>query len=221
MCATSNASRELQNRAYRQDPASLEPGVPGMAATFGDRLLRPGASSTAWTPLTVARIRCVPGTGRAATIAVWFRRPPASHWLCDPGLPARAVIEVPDSITGHSGRTARDGRRRVAVPGLRPGLHRGVRELGGAPLERENLGIADHAVADLDRPADGLVAVPGTGPVHHSTQVRDQRLTDLPGGGVPQVGRAVVDCVIVHCLACREHWFGERGGPRPFKAHAL
>src|SRR5208282_4598333 len=35
--------------------------------------LPPGASSTAWTPLTMARIRCMPGTGRAATIAVWSR----------------------------------------------------------------------------------------------------------------------------------------------------
>jgi len=73
----------------------------------------------------------------------------------------------------------------VATCGLPPGSHPGVRELGGASLERENLGVADHAVADLGRPADGLVAVPGVGPVHHGTQVRDQRLADFPGGGVP------------------------------------
>ena len=62
----------------------------------------------------MARIRCMPGTGRAATMAVWSRRPPASHWLCDPDLPAHAVSEVPDSIAGHPGRTARDGRRQAA-----------------------------------------------------------------------------------------------------------
>lgn len=47
-------------------------------------------------------------------------------------------------------------------------LHRGVRELGRAPLERENLGIEDHAVTDLDRPADRLVAVPGAGVLQHA-----------------------------------------------------
>ena len=64
--------------------------------------------------MTMARIRCMPGTGRAAAIAVWSRRRPASYWLCDPGLPAHAVSEVPDSIAGHPGRTARDGRRQAA-----------------------------------------------------------------------------------------------------------
>jgi hypothetical protein len=38
---------------------------------------------------------------RAATMAVWSRRPPARHWLCDPDLPAYAVSGVPDSIVGH------------------------------------------------------------------------------------------------------------------------
>ena len=43
--------------------------------------------------------------------------------------------------------------RRWPRLGFPLGLHPGVRELGGAPLERKNLRIADHAVADLDRPA--------------------------------------------------------------------
>jgi hypothetical protein len=79
------------------DPASLEPGLSGGAATLGDGR----------TPVTMACIGCMPGTGRVATIAVWSRRPPASHWLCDPDLPAHAVTEVPASIAGRPGRMAR------------------------------------------------------------------------------------------------------------------
>ena len=51
--------------AISADPASLEPGLPGGAATPGDGR----------TPVTMARIGCMPGTGHAATIAVWSRRP--------------------------------------------------------------------------------------------------------------------------------------------------
>ena len=41
---------------------------------------------------------------------------------------------------------------------------------------------------------DRVVARPRrAGPVEDRPQVREQRLADLPGGGVPQVGRAVVD----------------------------
>ena len=51
----------------------------------------------------------------------------ASHWLCDPDLPAHAVSEVPDSIAGHPGRMARDGpsRPQVAAPGLSAGAYIG------------------------------------------------------------------------------------------------
>ena len=58
--------------------------------------------------------RCISGTGRAATMAVWSRRPPTRRWLCDPDVPAYAVSEVPASIAGHRGGTARDGRRQAA-----------------------------------------------------------------------------------------------------------
>ena len=62
----------------------------------------------------MARIRCKPGTGHAATKPSGPAACLAGHWLCDPDLPAHAVSEVPDSIAGHPGRMARDGRRQAA-----------------------------------------------------------------------------------------------------------
>jgi len=105
-------------------------------------------------------------------------------------LSTQPLVTLSITVQGHLDgfialRSPGDQIALVATCGLPPGSHPGVRELGGAPLERKDLGIADHAVADLGRQADGLVAVPGVGPVHHGTQVREQRLADFPGGGVP------------------------------------
>ena len=126
--ATRLASPAMDLPSITADPASLEPGLPRRAATLGDRPLAAGRMFHDRTPLTMARIRCIPGTGRAATIAVWSRRPPAGHWLCDPDLPAHAVTELSASIAGRPGRTARGpavGRPQVAAPGRSAGLTSG------------------------------------------------------------------------------------------------
>ena len=76
-------------------------------------------------------------------------------------------------------------------------------------------------VLDLDGPAEGLVHLPGVRSLQHRPQERDQRLADVPGRGVPEVRRGVVDAVVVHVVADVEHRFVERGGARPLEAHAL
>ena len=70
-------------------------------------------------------------------------------------------------------------------------------------LEGQDARVEDDPVADLDGPPDRVVRVPRPGAGEHRAQVRKQGLAYLPGGGVPQVGRAVVHGVI------------ERRGGRP------
>jgi hypothetical protein len=82
--------------------------------------------------------RCISGTGRAAAMAVWSRRPPARHWLCDPDLPGCAVSGVPASIAGvvagRSGTAA--GRPQVAAPGVPAGAY--IRVCGNSTERRWN-----------------------------------------------------------------------------------
>ncbi len=59
------------------------------------------------------------------------------------------------------------------------------------------------------------------GPGEYGSQVGKQRLADLPGGGIPQVGRAVVDGVVRDVGADGEGRVVERGGPRPTEGHRL
>ena len=75
--------------------------------------------------------------------------------------------------------------------------------LGGPTLERQDRGVADPAVADLDGALDRLVGVPCLGTAEHRLHERQQRLAVLPRGRVPEVGRAVVDGVVVHAVRRR------------------
>jgi len=68
----------------------------------------------------------------------------------------------------------------------RPGA---VRELCLPLLELQHTRVQDHAVADFDRSADGLVLCPGLGARDHSIEERKQGLADFPAGGIPEVGR--------------------------------
>ena len=96
------------------DPASLKPCLPGRAATLGDRPLPAGRKFRGMDALDHgpyslhAGYRPCGGDSRLVP-------PPAGQLLAlRSGLPAHAVSEVPDSIAGHPGRTARDGCRQAA-----------------------------------------------------------------------------------------------------------
>jgi len=83
--APSRASRPRRTA----DPAFLEPGLPGRAATLGDRLLAAGHKFHSMDapdhgPYSL-HARCRPCGGDSRVV------PPAGHWLCDPDLPAHAV----------------------------------------------------------------------------------------------------------------------------------
>ncbi len=88
-------------------------------------------------------------------------------------------------------------------------------------LEGQDRGIADGSVADLDSASDRVTSVPGIPPGEHRPQVRQQRLADLPRGGVPQVGRAVVDAVVVDVVPDDEGRLSAGGGSCPGETHAL
>src|SRR6478609_4551266 len=88
-----------------------------------------------------------------------------------------------------------------------------------AVLEGQDARVLDDTVADLDRPPDGLVRVPARGTGEHRTQVRQERLADLPGGRVPQIRRAVINAVIADVIADGEHRLSEGCRARPAEAH--
>ena len=70
-----------------------------------------------------------------------------------------------------------------------------MRILRCTALEGKDGGILDDAVTDLDGPTNGGVRVPGAPSAQDRSEEREQRLAVLPGRGVPQIRRAVVDGV--------------------------
>src|SRR5215207_1519748 len=88
-----------------------------------------------------------------------------------------------------------------------------VGKLRRAALEREDLRVQDAAVADLDRPGEGRARLPSLEPGHQRRQVRKQRPADLPGRGIPEQRRAVVDAVVEAPATDVEDRIGERGRP--------
>src|SRR5450631_3418535 len=96
-----------------------------------------------------------------------------------------------------------------------------VRELRRTTLEGQDLGVLDPAIADLDSPADRLVRVPRRRPGDHCPEVRQQRFADLPGGGIPEIRRAVIHGVVVHALTYLAHRILERRGARPLEPHTV
>ena len=79
----------------------------------------------------------------------------------------------------------------------------------------------DHAALDLQRAPNRLVGLPRRGAAEDRAYERQQRLADLPGGGVPQVGRAVVHRVVVHVAADLDGRLHERRRLRPGESHAF
>ena len=69
--------------------------------------------------------------------------------------------------------------------------------------------------------ADRLVGVPCLRPAEHGLHEGQQRLAVLPRRRVPQVGRAVVDGVVVHPVRDGEHRVVERRRHGPREPHAL
>ena len=67
------------------------------------------------------------------------------------------------------------GRRALALGRQRP-----VRVLQGAALERQDGGILDDPVTNLDGPTNGDVRVPDGGSAHDRAQEREYRLAVLP-----------------------------------------
>jgi hypothetical protein len=61
------------------------------------------------------------------------------------------------------------------------GPQRKVRIRRCAALEGQDVRIPDHPVADLDRPANGVVRLPGVAAGHDGAQEGEERLADLPG----------------------------------------
>src|SRR3954454_2228773 len=99
----------------------------------------------------------------------------------------------------------------------------------GFPVRRQRLAVLegedrrghDQAVLNLDRAPDGGVGLPGVGAGHHDLQERRQRLPDLPGRGVPEIGRTVVDGVVLDMVANLDDRLVEAGRARPAEAHPL
>ena len=113
-----------------------------------------------------------------------------------------------EQVRGH-----RDCRRR---PSHGLGRRAGVDRLSTHPpdrvrvgivavLKRQDAGIENDAVADLDRPGDRRGRIPRRRPGQNGFDVGQQRLADLPGRRVPQVGRAVVHGVVVHAVRHLDH----------------
>src|SRR4029450_13220896 len=88
-------------------------------------------------------------------------------------------------------------------------------------LEGQDGGILDDAVTDLDGPTNGGVRVPSATSIQDRAEEGKQRLAVLPGRGVPQIRRALVDGVIEHSVADFEDRGGERRGTRPAESHGL
>ncbi len=64
------------------------------------------------------------------------------------------------------------------------------------------------------------VVIPRRRPGQDGFDVRQQRLADLPGRRVPQVGRTVVHGVIVHAVRHLDDRLGKRGRSCPAETHA-
>jgi hypothetical protein len=82
-------------------------------------------------------------------------------------------------------------------------------------LEGQDVRIQHSPVEDLDRPAHRLIGLPRVTPGKHRRQVGKQRLADLPGRRIRQVGRAVVDRIVGDVRADDERRPLKRGRARP------
>src|SRR5215212_1036128 len=124
-----------------------------------------------------------------------------------------ASLRVPPCLSGVRARMRRSScaeAKRPAAEWSSSGRQRQVRVLGRTPLEGQDGGILDDTVADLDGSTNGVVRVPGGASCHDGGKEGEERLADLPGRGVPQVGRAVVDGVVEHVVTDQEGRVGER-----------
>src|SRR6478609_449410 len=184
------------------------PGSRGLASTGPDTCSRrPTCRSTGWPPRPVsARAPRCASTSRP----LWDSRPWPTVAPTGRSRPERP-------------RPRRPGPRAPQHPAYDPSSRRErqVRVLRRAALERQDRRVLDLAVPDLDRPPDRRVRVPGLRPAHDRRQEGQQRLADLPRGGVPEVGRAVVDGVVEHVVADEEGGVGEGRRLRPAETHAL
>src|SRR6476646_9932356 len=198
--AVGPAMPALFTRTSRPPRASSVPSIHRSTAA--------GSATSTWA--AVSPSAAADRTAATSTSQTWTRAPCAAK-----ALATARPIPLPAAVIATRAPTVLPSRSFGVTSAL------AVRVLRLAVLEREDAGVLDDAVSDLDRTPDGLAGLPAVGARHHGAHVRDEGVADLPRRRVPEVRRAVVDGVVVDARPDREDRLGERRRAGPLQSHPL